>query len=123
MEEEGKLGKEGRKKRRRGGREERKFNISSKQKKHTLKLQLVAFFFFFFFFVFLGPQLRHMDVPRLGVESELQLLAYVTATAVWDLSHVCGLHYSSWQRQILNPQSRARDQICILMDTSWGRYC
>ena len=27
--------------------------------------------FFFFFFVFLGPLLWHMEVPRLGVESEL----------------------------------------------------
>ena len=26
---------------------------------------------FFFFFCFLGPYLRHMDVPRLGVHSEL----------------------------------------------------
>ena len=26
-------------------------------------------------FVFLGPHLRNMEVPRLGVESELQLLA------------------------------------------------
>uniref|UniRef100_A0A8D1KQJ2 Epithelial membrane protein 1 n=1 Tax=Sus scrofa TaxID=9823 RepID=A0A8D1KQJ2_PIG len=29
------------------------------------------FFFFFFFFCFLGPNLRHMEVPRLGVQSEL----------------------------------------------------
>ena len=29
------------------------------------------------FFVFLGPHLWHMEVPRLGVQSELQLLAYV----------------------------------------------
>ena len=27
-------------------------------------------FFFFFFFLILGPRLRHMEVPRLGVESE-----------------------------------------------------
>ena len=33
------------------------------------------------FFVFLGPQVWHMEVPRLGVEPELQLLAYATATA------------------------------------------
>ena len=26
-----------------------------------------SFSFFFFFFVFLGPHLRHMEVPRLGV--------------------------------------------------------
>ena len=27
----------------------------------------VLFFFFFFFWSFLGPLLRHMEVPRLGV--------------------------------------------------------
>ena len=35
---------------------------------------------FFLSFVFLGPQLQHMEVLRLGVQSELQLLAYITAT-------------------------------------------
>lgn len=30
-----------------------------------------------------------MEVPRLGVELELQLLAYATAMAVQDLSRVC----------------------------------
>ena len=30
-----------------------------------------AEFFFFFFLVFLGPHPQHMEVPRLGVESEL----------------------------------------------------
>ena len=40
-------------------------------------------FFFFFFLVFLETHPRH--IPRLGVESELQLLAYTTAT--WDLNH------------------------------------
>ena len=44
-----------------------------------------------------------MEVPRLGVSSELQLLAYATATATRDLSCICDLHPSSWQRQILNP--------------------
>ena len=33
-----------------------------------------------------------MEVARLGVELELQLLAYATATAAQDLSHVCDLH-------------------------------
>ena len=31
-------------------------------------------FFFFFFLVFLAPYLWHMEVPRLGIELELQLL-------------------------------------------------
>ena len=51
----------------------------------------------------------HVEIPRLGVESELQLLAYATATATRDLSLVCDLHHSSWQHWILNPLSKARD--------------
>ena len=46
-----------------------------------------------------------MEVPRLEVKSELQLLAYTTATATataaQDPSHVCDLHYSSRQRLTL----------------------
>ena len=62
-----------------------------------------------FIFCFLRPHLRHLEVPRLGVESALQLLAIATATATSDLSHICDLHHSSWQCQILNPLSRVRD--------------
>ena len=50
-----------------------------------------------------------MEVPRLGVELELQLLAYTTATAMQGLSHVFNLHHSSWQHQVLNPLSEVRD--------------
>ena len=56
-------------------------------------------FSFFLFFVFLGPRPRHMEVPRLGVKPELLLPTY--SMAPQDLSHVCHLHHSSWQRQIL----------------------
>ena len=38
---------------------------------------------FFFFFLF-GPHLWHMEIPRLGVESELQLPAYTIAPATPD---------------------------------------
>ena len=38
--------------------------------------------------------LWHMEVPRLGVKSQLQLWAYTTATAMLDLSHICDLHRS-----------------------------
>ena len=44
-----------------------------------------------------------MEVPRLGVKSELQLPAYTKATAMWDLSHVWDPHHSSGQCWILNP--------------------
>ena len=55
-----------------------------------------------FFSIFLGPHMGHMEVPRLGVELELQLPAYTMATATRDPSRVCDLHYSSWQRWVLN---------------------
>lgn len=63
----------------------------------------------FFFFVFLGLYSRHMEVPRLGVESELQLLAYTTAIGTPDLSCVCYLHHSSQHLWILNPLNGTRD--------------
>ena len=59
-----------------------------------------------------------MEVPGLEVESELQLLAYTTVTAMSDLSRVCDLHHSSRKLWILNPQSEARNQAHVLMDTS-----
>ena len=66
---------------------------------------------FIHLFCFLGSPLHppHIEVPRLGITSELQLPAYTTATATWDLSHVCHLHHSSWQHWILNPLIEARD--------------
>ena len=64
------------------------------------------------------PHLQHVEFPRLGLKLELQLPAYATATATRDLSHVCDLQHSSWQRQILNPLKEARDRTCNLMVTS-----
>ena len=58
-----------------------------------------------------------MEVPRLGVQAELLLLAYDRATATPDPSHICDLHHSSWQHWILNQLSEARDRTCILKDT------
>ena len=47
----------------------------------------------------------------LGVQSELQLPACTTATALPDPdpSRVCHLHHSSWQCWILNSLNEARD--------------
>ena len=74
-------------------------------------------FFFFFFFFFLDPPLRHMETPTLGVESELQLPTYTTATATLDPSHICDLYRSPQQCCLLNALSEARDQTLILTDT------
>ena len=76
--------------------------------------QLPKFSFLFFFLV---PQVWHMEVPRLGVKLELQLPAYTTATATWDLSCMCDL---CW---IPDPLKEARDRTCVLMDTSRIHFC
>ena len=73
---------------------------------------------FFFFFFFLGIHLQHMEVPRLGVKLDLQLLAFTTATATPDPSRFCDLHCSLRQCQVPNPLSEGRDRTYILTDTS-----
>ena len=54
-----------------------------------------------------------MEVPRLGVYSELQLPAY--STAMPDLSLIGDLHHCSWQHWILNPLSKGKDRTRNLM--------
>ena len=57
----------------------------------------------------LGPRMQHMEVPRqLGVQSELQLLAYTAATATPDPSRVCNLQHSSRQGCVPDPLGEAR---------------
>ena len=74
------------------------------------------------FLVFLGLHLRYMEVPRLGVKSELQLPAYGTVIATMGQTCNYNLHHSSQKRQILNPLHQARDQTHVLLDTSWVHY-
>ena len=99
--------------------------VSKYLKKSYCACSSLNFFFFnvehnvqygHFIFCFLSFFL--MEVPRLGVELELQLLACVTVIIWPNLSCVCDLRYSSQQYRILNPLNKARDQTHILMDTS-----
>ena len=48
-----------------------------------------------------------MEVPGLGDKSELHLQAFAPAIAMQDLSHICKLHHSLQQHQILNSLSEA----------------
>ena len=61
------------------------------------RASIYLFIYLFLFFCFLGPHSWHMEVPRLGVESELQQPAYTTVTATPDLRHICDLQHSSQQ--------------------------
>ena len=68
------------------------------------------------FLSFLGLHPWYMEVPSLGIQVELLASITTIATATW--SHICNLHHSSRQRQILNPLREARDGTCILVDAS-----
>ena len=71
------------------------------------KRNLCIYFIFSIIFIFLGLLLGHVEVPKLVVKSKLKLLAYAiaTATTTQDPSHICDLHHSLQQHQILNPLS------------------
>ena len=63
---------------------------------YFLNFVFVSFFTYFLLFVcfcFFSAALKHMEVPRLGVEMELQLPAYATAIAIatQDPSCICDL--------------------------------
>ena len=73
----------------------------------------------FFFFLFRAVP-THMEVTRLGVKFEPQLLAYVAATARPDLSCICDLHHNLQQHHIFSPLSEAKDRTCVLLDTILG---
>ena len=92
------------------------------EREHLAFLVFFPFPFFFFFF-FLELHSQYTDVPWLGVQSELQLPAYATAIATPEPSHVCNLHHSSQQHQILNPLMEGRDQTHTLMIPSWICFC
>ena len=64
-----------------------------------------------------------MEVPRLGAELELQLRAYITDTAMLELSHIFDLHHSLWQCRTLNPLIKARDRTHNLTVPSRIRFC
>ena len=74
-----------------------------------------SFVLVFFCLCFSVPHSQHMRVPRLGVQWELQLPAYATATATPDPCHVCNLHHNSRQCEILNLLSEAKDRTHNLM--------
>ena len=78
-------------------------------------LEWFSCFIMKYVFCFLELHLWHVEIPRLGVELELQLPAYATATATQDLSRVCELRHSSRNARSLTHWVRPRDQPPNLM--------
>ena len=83
--------------------------------KHTLQfnihnslwLHASPLFYFLLFYSLLwwgSAQLKHTEVPRLEVKSELQLQARTTLAATPDLFYICNC--SSWQHRMFNPLSK-----------------
>ena len=92
--------------------EKRRFSKSGRrresQQRFGSKPLHTLFFLNCYLFIFLRVKVQHAEVPRLGVELELQLLADTTARATRDPSCICNIHHSSWQCQIFNPLNEAR---------------
>ena len=75
-----------------------------------------SFFFFSFPFLhFLGLLPRAYGGSQARGRIRAESPAYTRATATKDLSHICNLHHSSQQHQLLNLLSKARDQTRNLM--------
>ena len=76
----------------------------------------VTNFFFFFFLLFRAAHVAYRSFQARGrIGTELQLPAYTTAAATQDPYHVCNLHHSSQQRQILSPTKRDQRVSWILV--------
>ena len=96
-------------------------------------------FLFFFFFLFLGYHQQHVEVPRLGIQSELQLPAHTVATTTQVPSCVCTYttaHINTgslthWLRPGIEPTSArilvglisAEPQWELLSSLFWRTYC
>ena len=83
-------------------------------------------YYIYLYCIYLGPHLWHMDVPRLGVESELHLLACTSATGnrglelhLWPTPHLMATsdHLTHWARPGIKPTS---SWILVRFLTHWA---
>ena len=105
---------------------------------HKQTLDMIHFFSFLAFLLVSGLHLQHMEVPRLGVKLELQLLAYTTAIAMRGPSHIHSnttahgnaRSLTHWARPLIEPSSswiavefittEPRRELLIWGILSWG---
>ena len=83
------------------GRRAGRMGYSQGQNQKNIFVKGHAFTMIFPNWYYVGPNLLHMEIPRLGVELELPLPAYTIATAMWDL------HHSLWQLRSLTHWARS----------------
>ena len=70
-------------------------------------LSLYLFIFTFFFFLRAMPEAQGSSQAKGRIRAAAT--GHATARAMRDRSRICDLPHSSWQHQILNPLSEARD--------------
>ena len=90
-----------------------------------LKSRIIYFIYLFIIYLFIllfraTPMAHGSCQARDQIRATAAGLHHTTATR--DLRCLSDPHYSSQQRQIPNPLRKARDRICILMDTSWSCF-
>ena len=90
------------------------FNLEQCLKSHPVILGNLLYLFIYLF-IYLLSFLSWATPMAYGASQARGLIAaiataYTRDTATWDLSHILKLHYISWQCQILNPLSKARNQ-------------
>ena len=76
-------------------------------------------FFFFFFFFFTATPAGYGSSQAKGLIRAVAGV-YTAAMATPDLRHICDLHHSLLQHQILNPLNEAKDRTHILTETILG---
>ena len=101
-----------------------KVTIRRKHKRPFYNLKSAFLWYILFHFIYLFCPFFFRVAPSAygGSQARGQNLAvpmaYITARATSEWSHICDLQHRSWQYWILNPLSRARDGTCVLMDAS-----
>ena len=98
-------------------------NSNSKILRNVQMLEVKHFFVLLFVFCLFRATSAAYGVSQARGLIGAVATGYTRATVMWDLSHICDLHHSSQQCQILNPLSKARDPTHILMDTSKIHFC
>ena len=82
----------------------------------------LSFLPFFFFFLLRAMHATYGNSQARGRIGPAAAGLHHSHSNTGSKLHICDLHHSSWQHQILNPLSKTRDRNPILMDASRVRH-